>query len=189
MSDSDDVTAVVLAGGESRRFGSDKLAAPLRGTTVLDHLLRSLPARWPVVVVGPERPTVRPVTWASENPPGGGPLAGIEAGLAVVASGFVVVVAGDMPDAGVAAPDLVAGLRAQPPDVAAVVAQDDSGHANPLFAAYRAAAVRDALPRTARNRPAKLLLALPHRLVSVEGRAAHDVDTRSDLAALDDPDG
>jgi molybdopterin-guanine dinucleotide biosynthesis protein A len=185
--DDDDVTAVVLAGGTSRRFGSDKLAAPLRGTTVLDHLLGSLPSRWPVVVVGIERPTVRPVTWASEDPPGGGPLAGVEAGLRCVATGLVLVVAGDMPYAGAAAVDLVATLRAQPPDVAAVVAQDDSGHANPLLAAYRAAAVRQALPRPSVNRPAKLLLTLPRMLVAVTGREAHDVDTRSDLDSLDRP--
>lgn len=183
--DIDDVSAVVLAGGASRRFGSDKLAAPLGGTTVLDLLLGSLPARWPVVVVGSERPTVRPVTWASEDPPGGGPLAGVEAGLAVVATGLVVVVAGDMPYAGAAVIHLVATLRAQPPEVAAVVANDDSGHANPLLAAYRTAAVRQGLPRSARNRPAKLLLTLPHTLVAVTGRSAHDVDTRNDLEALD----
>ena len=39
----DDVTALVLAGGSSRRFGSDKLSALLHGTSVLDHLLTSLP--------------------------------------------------------------------------------------------------------------------------------------------------
>ena len=36
---SSDVTVVVLAGGTSRRFGSDKLAAPLHGSTVLDTVL------------------------------------------------------------------------------------------------------------------------------------------------------
>ncbi|MEO6789861.1 MAG: NTP transferase domain-containing protein, partial [Ornithinibacter sp.] len=45
----DDLTVVVLAGGSARRFGSDKLAAPIQGTTVLDHLLGRLPARLPVV--------------------------------------------------------------------------------------------------------------------------------------------
>ncbi|MGL4744604.1 MAG: NTP transferase domain-containing protein, partial [Dermatophilaceae bacterium] len=38
-SGSSDLTVVVLAGGGSRRFGADKLAAPLRGSTVLDVLL------------------------------------------------------------------------------------------------------------------------------------------------------
>ena len=59
---SGDVTVVVLAGGTSRRFGSDKLAAPLGGSTVLDTVLGSLPPQWPVVVVGPPRDCRRPVT-------------------------------------------------------------------------------------------------------------------------------
>jgi molybdenum cofactor guanylyltransferase len=67
---SSEVTVVVLAGGTSRRFGSDKLAAPLAGTTVLDVLLGSLPAQWPLVVVGSERPVVREVRWVGEDPPG-----------------------------------------------------------------------------------------------------------------------
>ena len=65
-----DVTVVVLAGGTSRRFGSDKLAAPLRGSTVLDTVVASLPPHWPVVVVGPPRDCGRPVAWTREDPPG-----------------------------------------------------------------------------------------------------------------------
>ena len=187
MSTAEDVTVVVLAGGGSTRFGSDKLAAPMGGTTVLDHLLASLPADWPVVVVGAERPTVRTVTWVREDPPGGGPLAGVEAGLAAAGTELLVVVAGDMPYAGAAVADLVGVLRAQPLGVAAVIAQDGSGHANPLLGVYRTAALRDRLPHPARDRPAKLLLALPHTLVQVAGRSGRDVDTPSDLAGLDDP--
>ncbi len=44
---STDVTVVVLAGGTSRRFGSDKLAAPLHGSTVLETVVGSLPPGWP----------------------------------------------------------------------------------------------------------------------------------------------
>ena len=39
----DRVVAVVLAGGESRRFGSDKLAAAVDQQTLLDHTLAALP--------------------------------------------------------------------------------------------------------------------------------------------------
>ena len=92
-----DVTVVVLAGGTSRRFGSDKLDARLRGLTVLGSVVGSLPARWPVVVVGPPRDCGRAVTWTREDPPGGGPLAGVAAGVDVVQTEIVAVVAGDMP--------------------------------------------------------------------------------------------
>lgn len=182
-----DVTVVVLAGGTSRRFGSDKLAAPLRGSTVLDTVVASLPPRWPVVVVGPPRDCGRRVTWTREDPPGGGPLAGVAAGVALVVTDLVAVVAGDMPYAGPALVALVDALRTAPPEVEGVVAADDDGVANPLLAAYRVAAVRAMLPSPAHDRPAKLLLGLAHLEVAVAGPATRDVDTPADLEELGGP--
>jgi molybdopterin-guanine dinucleotide biosynthesis protein A len=182
-----DVTVVVLAGGTSRRFGSDKLDARLRGLTVLESIVGSLPAHWPVVVVGPPRDCGRAVTWAREDPPGGGPLAGVAAGVDVVQTDVVAVVAGDMPYAGPALVMLVAALRTAPPEVGAVVATDDDGRANPLLAAYRTASVRRGLPSPAANRPAKLLLSIPHLEVGVAGPEGRDVDTPADLEELAGP--
>lgn len=179
-----DTTVVVLAGGTSRRFGSDKLGAPLRGSTVLETVVRSLPQAWPVVIVGPPRDCGRPVAWTREDPPGGGPLAGVAAGVTRVETDLVAVVAGDMPYAGPALVTLVAALRTAPPDLGAVVAVDADGVPNPLLAAYRTASVRLALPVPAANRPAKLLLAVPHLDLLVTGPASRDVDTRADLEDL-----
>ena len=105
---------------------------------------------------------VDPVTWTREKPAGGGPLAGVAAGVLRVRTRLVAVVAGDMPYAGPALERLVAALRTAPPEVGGVVATDDAGFANPLLAAYRTSAVRAALPIPAANRPAKLLLEVPH---------------------------
>lgn len=182
-----DVTVVVLAGGTSRRFGSDKLDARLRGLTVLGSVVGSLPARWPVVVVGPPRDCGRAVTWTREDPPGGGPLAGVAAGVDVVQTEIVAVVAGDMPFAGPALVMLVAALRTAPAEVGAVVATDGDGRANPLLAAYRTGSVRRKLPNPAANRPAKLLLSLPHLEVAVAGPEGRDVDTPADLEELAGP--
>ncbi|QIM21793.1 NTP transferase domain-containing protein [Phycicoccus sp. HDW14] len=180
-----DVTVVVLAGGGSRRFGSDKLAADLGGVTVLDHLLARLPVGWPLVLVGPPRDTARPdARWVLEDPPGGGPLAGVATGAAAVGTALLVVVAGDMPHAAEAVPGLLAALDAAGPDVAAAVAVDDDGHANPLLAAYRSAAVREALPGPAHDAPAKRLLRLSHTEVRVTGHRGRDVDTAADLERL-----
>ncbi len=180
-----DVTVVVLAGGTSRRFGADKLGARLHGSTVLETVIGSLPASWPVVVVGPPRDCGRPVTWTREKPAGGGPLAGVAAGVLRVRTRLVAVVAGDMPYAGPALERLVAALRTAPPEVGGVVATDEGGFANPLLAAYRTAAVRAALPNPASNRPAKLLLEVPHLEVAVTGPAGRDVDTPADLDDLE----
>lgn len=180
-----DVTVVVLAGGASRRFGADKLAAVLDGVAVLDHLLGALPTGWPVVLVGPLRETVRPdAAWVIEDPPRGGPLAGIAAGAGAVGTELAVVVAGDMPRAAAALPGLLAALDAAP-EVAAAVGVDDDGHANPLLAAYRVADLRAALlPASAHDGPAKRLLRLSHTEVRVLGDRGRDVDTEADLERL-----
>ncbi|WP_207556028.1 molybdenum cofactor guanylyltransferase [Intrasporangium flavum] len=175
------VTVVVLAGGTSRRFGADKLAAPLGASTVLDRLLAELPARWPVVLVGPVRPTARPdAVWVREEPSGGGPLAGIAAAVPAAESDLVAVVAGDMPFAAPALETLVAALDASGADVGGAVARVD-GRDNALLAAYRTDALRAVLPPEPHGRPARTLLTVPHVAVPVPAGPARDVDTPEDL--------
>jgi molybdopterin-guanine dinucleotide biosynthesis protein A len=178
------VTALVVAGGRATRFGSDKLAAPFLGAPLLDHLLAALPAEWPVVVVGAPRTTPREVSWTREEPPGGGPLSGIAAGMALVDTDLVAVVAGDMPYAAAALTRLADVLSTAPTAVAAAVVADREEVPNPLLAVYRADAVRDALPEDPRDTPARSLLELAHVVVPVPGVAALDVDTPADLAEL-----
>lgn len=175
-------TVVVLAGGRSSRFGSDKLAAPVGGEPLLDRLLGGLPGDWPVVLVGPARVTVRPSAhWTRESPPWGGPLAAVAAGMRAADSDEVVVVAGDMPWAGPVVRDLAAALREAPVAVAAVAAVDDDGHVNPLLAAYRRVAVLDLVTDGGSDGRAKRLLSLPHRTLRVPGAPGRDVDVPSDL--------
>lgn len=177
------VTAVVLCGGSSRRLGTDKLAEALGATTVLDTCLAGLPAAWPIVAVGPERATQRPVAWTVEAPPGGGPLAAIAAGLAQVTTDIAVVLAGDMPFAGTLVDGLATALTDHP-GTDAVAAADRAGRTNPLLAAYRTEALRRALPADPAGGRARLLLerlgAVPLEVVPED---AMDVDTAEALAA------
>ena len=175
---------IVLAGGSSRRFGSDKLAAPMAdGRSVLDTCLTGMPSAWPLVVVGPSRPVPSSVServrWVRESPPGGGPLAGVAAGLASVEAEVVCVAAGDTPRAGAVLPVLVSALLADP-SVDAAVASDGEGRANPLLAAYRVETLRGAVPSPAAGVAARTLLALPHVVVPAPAEA-RDVDTLDDL--------
>ncbi|KGN35956.1 molybdopterin-guanine dinucleotide biosynthesis protein MobA [Knoellia flava TL1] len=181
------VQVIVLAGGSSRRFGSDKLAAPLSdGLSVLDACLTGMPSAWPLVVVGPSRPVPAAVServrWVRESPPGGGPLAGVAAGLALVEAEVVCLVAGDTPGAGGVLPALVSALLADPA-LDAAVASDGEGRANPLLAAYRVEALRGAVPSPAAGVAARTLLTLPHVVVPAPAEA-RDVDTPADLAAM-----
>jgi molybdopterin-guanine dinucleotide biosynthesis protein A len=176
-----DATVVVLCGGGSTRLGTDKLAASLGGPTVLDHLLDALPADWPVVAVGPERETRRPVRWTRESPPGGGPAAAVAAGLSLVVTELVVVVAGDLPFAGPTAVRLAEALVSDAASDA--VAALDHDRPNPLLAAYRSGRLRTILPDPPHGRPARTLLGLPHTVLAVADEAVLDVDTPEALAA------
>ena len=126
---------IVLCGGTSRRLaGRDKTREPLGKTTVIDQLLDSLPPDWDVVCVGEERATTRSVGWCRQSPAGGGPVAGLAAGLdhlGRVGIESCVVVGGDMPFAAPALPTLVDTLNAQL-GLDAVLATDRDGQKQPL---------------------------------------------------------
>ena len=144
--------AIVLCGGTSRRLaGRDKTRESRAGTRILDHLLDALPSGWAVVCVGEERATTRSVGWCRESPAGGGPVAGIAAGLEqleCLQARICVVVGGDMPFAAPAVPTLVAALTAGA-GLDAVLAADPDGRPQPLLAAT---AARRCGPRSHANR-------------------------------------
>jgi molybdopterin-guanine dinucleotide biosynthesis protein A len=177
-------TAVVLCGGESRRFGSDKTRADLGGVPLLDALLSSLPVGWDVLCVGPERPTERRgVRWTRETPPGGGPVAGLAAALREVRAPVTVLLGGDMPYAGPVAVELAAALGGVP-DIDVVAGVDGEGRVQPLLAAYRTAALRAVLPEEPAGTPLRRLLdGLRVHRVDVPEQASRDVDTPEDLDA------
>ncbi|GAA1910878.1 molybdenum cofactor guanylyltransferase [Nocardioides hwasunensis] len=78
-----DFSGVVLAGGTAVRMdGVDKASVELDGRTLLAHAIEAFLDADDVVVVAPTRvSTDRPVTFACEDPPRGGPVAGLLAGL------------------------------------------------------------------------------------------------------------
>lgn len=128
-----------------------------------------------------------------EDPPRGGPVAGLAAGLdALVEAGgpapVVLVLSCDAPGVGPAVPRLLAALGAE--DDGAVLADRD-GRAQWLVGAYRTAALRRRLTDlraeagTVRGAAVRALVA-PLRLTAVRarGREADDVDTWADLERL-----
>lgn len=91
--------AVILAGGTAVRLdGADKASLEHAGRTLLEHALSAVEEAAEVVVVGEEVPTSRPVTFRREDPPFGGPAAGLLAGrTGLVRPGDTAVLAVDMP--------------------------------------------------------------------------------------------
>ena len=137
------VAAIVLAGGGSRRFGSDKLAAEVAGRTLLENALDGLPDDVAVAVIGPVRPLDRAVTFLREDPPGGGPAAALTTGLIWALTTDVeaiVTLPGDAPAAGRAAAVLLAELGRRGGD--AVIGVDGTGRDQVLQLALRPAAAR-----------------------------------------------
>ena len=138
---SDTTAAVVVAGGGARRMGGvDKLALPVGDRPVLDRVLAAArPRCQTLLVVGPHRPTVvEGVTFVGEEPPGGGPVPAVAAGLgAAGSSAIVVVLAGDLPLLAATDVDRLVDVLADP-SVDAAAALDHRGRPHPLLAAYRA---------------------------------------------------
>lgn len=181
----DRVGGLVLTGGGGARLGGvDKAGIEIGGRTLLQRTLDALGDVAEVVVVGPEATTVRPVTFTREDPPGGGPAAGVLAGLAgfVRRPELVVVLAVDMP--------MVTGRTVRRLVSAAAsgdgaVLVDPSGRRQYLCAAYSVAALEQHAAGDGHGLAMRSLVA-PLALVEVPavGREADDVDTWSDLREL-----
>src|SRR4051812_30251957 len=101
--------AVVLAGGRAARLGGQaKPQLEVGGRSMLAAVLTAVAAADPPGGVGPPQPVPDGVLVLREEPPGGGPVAAMRAGLARVGTDVVAVLAGDLP---FLTPDVVARLR------------------------------------------------------------------------------
>lgn len=141
------------------------------------------------IVVGPTRPTRRPVRWARENPPGGGPVAAIAAGLSLCRATYVGVFAADLPFlTAETVHSLWTALAASSADYDGAIAVDPDGREQWLAAVYR----RDALLTRIADQGQDGLHGLPlRRLVQdlrllripAAGQSVLDCDTWEDVAA------
>jgi molybdopterin-guanine dinucleotide biosynthesis protein A len=182
--------AVILTGGGGRRLGgADKASLELGGRTLLDHALAAVDGAAEVAVVGPTSDTHEGVRFVREDPVGGGPLAGLAAGVAALEHDhdLVVVVAVDMPHVDA---DTVRRLRLAADGVDAAWLTDANGRRQ-LAGALRPSLVPS--PAEAHAAPMRTLMEVgSSRDVPAVGEEAADVDTWGDLARLrreppDDP--
>jgi molybdopterin-guanine dinucleotide biosynthesis protein A len=151
--------AIVLAGGAGRRMcDGTKPARRIGGRSMLDRVLAAVATAQPRIVVGPATLDVPAgVLVTCEQPPGGGPVAALAAGLAMLpeqaAPGEVALLAADLPFLTAADVDALlatlrartgvpvpAGAEAAPADGAVYV--DGSGRRQWLCGVWRIRALR-----------------------------------------------
>lgn len=201
------VTAVILAGGRSSRFGRDKLAEPVEGRPLVEHAIDAVrPFATQILVVGAPADADVGVGWPMWQdsdlslPPNvslvhdsvayEGPLVGLIGGLRAARETLVVVVGGDMPT-------LVASViealltELDDPEIDAAILQHE-GRARPLPMVIRRAAglaAAESLVEGGERRLRALgdalvtrVMAEPAwRLLDPDGLTIRDVDTPADL--------
>jgi FdhD protein len=129
------VSAVILAGGESRRMGNNKALLPYRNSRFIDAVHGQMAAIFPEVILVTNTPELYhslPCRKVADLYPGMGALAGIHAGLHHSANPRIFVVACDMPCLN---SRLIRHLAACGEGHELVVAESDSG-VEPLHALY-----------------------------------------------------
>jgi molybdopterin-guanine dinucleotide biosynthesis protein A len=90
---------VALIGGQSRRFGSDKVLSAFRGAPLVEHVVSVLrPLFDDIVLVGHERPGLERFRVIEDIRPGCGPLGGIYTALSATGAESCFVCAADMPN-------------------------------------------------------------------------------------------
>jgi molybdopterin-guanine dinucleotide biosynthesis protein A len=195
LSGSTRTVAIVLAGGAGRRFGSDKLSAPVAGRPMLDHVVETARriADEVLVVLAPddERGLPDDVRVVRDARPHEGPLAGLAAGLGSVpgSAALAIVLAGDMP---AARPTVLRLLIEAVEDGAAAAVLHDGKTFRPVPAAYAVAPAREAVERllaTGERRLRALPAALDATVVpstvwrelDPDGMTLRDIDRPGDL--------
>jgi molybdopterin-guanine dinucleotide biosynthesis protein A len=200
------ITAIVLAGGRSSRFGSDKLRAELDGASLLSRTIDAVePITDIVIVAGPALADGLqggdiPATLLHDRESFGGPLAALanalERGIPDPVTSLAIVVGGDMPRLVPAVLTAMLDRLAADPEVDAVLLQaPDAPHRQVLPLALREhAAVRAA--RAALEAGDRSLTGFVDRLRTIElpaqewealdpaGDTLVDVDRPADLDRL-----
>ena len=95
------VTGVVLAGGQSRRFGSNKALATIGNSTLIERLIRKLRPIFPHLMIVTNQPhefKFLNIPMIEDRVKGFGPLGGIYSALQAIEDPYAFVAACDMPD-------------------------------------------------------------------------------------------
>jgi FdhD protein len=130
------VTAVILAGGESRRMGTNKALLKVGDSALIESVYHTLAAIFHEVVMVTNTPGEYgfiPCRKVADIYSGAGSIAGLHAGLAASSTERIFVAGCDMPYLN---PELIKLLCNISPDADAVVPVNSDGLREPLHAVY-----------------------------------------------------
>jgi molybdenum cofactor cytidylyltransferase len=190
------IAGLLLASGASRRFGANKLVAPLDGRPMVrwsaEALASAVDAAY--VVVPSQDREIRAALrglrlhWVENADATEGMASSIRAGVATLPAEAeaVVITLGDQPLIhGDLIRDVVATWRAAPPGIRAVAAQYEDGRGHPVL--FGAALFADLKALEGDRGARELLASLGESLAVVRATGVRpaDVDTPDALAALE----
>jgi molybdopterin-guanine dinucleotide biosynthesis protein A len=190
------VAGVILAGGESSRFGTNKALAPFGGVPLVEHasrLLSRLFAERLLVTNTPEE--YRFLSWPTvgDSLRHRGPLAGIEAALRTISAPRALVVGCDMPLLDERLLRFLCGLQAEEE----VILPWPATGPEPLCAVYhkRALPAIEAALHRGESKISRVLQSLWVRRIEEKELLSflpdlssfHNVNRREDLVSLTDP--
>ncbi|WP_103029231.1 molybdenum cofactor guanylyltransferase [Salinibacter altiplanensis] len=189
MSVHDDVTGLVLAGGQSRRFGTDKARHRVDGRPMIARVYATVRAVARPVWVSVQRAGDRyddvlpeGVRHVTDSQPETGPLAGLLAGSRAAETTWLLAVSCDLPY--LTADVLRSLLDARVPSVDVVVPETPDGRCHPLCALYRQPTVEPVI-ETLLAEERRAVRALLHRLntdqISVPAAPLRNVNRKDDL--------
>lgn len=191
-----DVAAIVVGGGGGERLGGvSKPDLTLGGVRVIDRVCGVLLEACGAGCVAVVPPTVRVpegVLRTLEDPPSGGPLAGIDAGLRALGVDddvLVVVVSVDAPGVAGLLPALLGSPLGSDSEGRIAVGGDPQPFDQYLMGVYRAGALRRVLDEAVAALGSvrgvgvrRVLRALTLQRVSVDADVCRDIDTPEDVA-------
>ena len=129
-------TAILLAGGKSRRMGTNKALLPLNGTSMIQHILTQLrPLCTEILISSAESGHYGdlPFRKVVDRYPDSGPFGGIVSGLEAARNHICLVSACDIPHIGAS---FVIDMINEGRKSEVVVPKSDDGKLEPLFAVY-----------------------------------------------------
>ncbi|MDD2915432.1 MAG: molybdenum cofactor guanylyltransferase [Gallionella sp.] len=133
-----DCTAIILAGGDSKRMGQDKAALPFDGQTLLQRVIASVQPLFAQTLVSVRQPRADvALQQICDTQADGGPLVGLVSSLQNITTPWAFVVACDMPFVVPGVIEQLAGYRAVHQAVVPVI----DGYPQPLAAFYATSAL------------------------------------------------